>query len=101
VTQRPSGAEIMCCTGRVVRSGSSPTARGTISSWTGWPDGRARTADCDLVRRATDEEHLAAVAEWFRHDDRPSDDTRRPVIARLYPEAVVAALRDRENRDEG
>lgn len=81
VLHRPSGEEWLVA-----------YCEGDDLAWTGWPDGRARTADCDLVRRATDEEHLAAVAEWFRHDDRPSGDTRRPVIAHLYPEAVAACL---------
>lgn len=30
-------------------------------SWCGWPDGIARTADCDMVKAASDQEHVEAL----------------------------------------
>jgi len=30
-------------------------------SWIGWPPGRARIADCELVRKCTDEQHARDV----------------------------------------
>lgn len=31
-------------------------------AWCGWPDGLARTSDCEIVKRCSDEEHVA----WLR-----------------------------------
>ena len=31
---------------------------GDYLAWCGWPEGEAKLADCELVKRASDEEHL-------------------------------------------
>lgn len=79
VLHRPSGEEWLVA-----------FCEGDELAWAGWPDGRARASDCDLVKRATDDEHRKAVAAWFRFDRDPNGDSRRPAIARLYPDAVAA-----------
>jgi len=45
---------------------------GTIS-WFGWPEGVAQADDVELVKAATDEEHLSALHDWADknwHDHR-------------------------------
>lgn len=32
-------------------------------AWCGWPEGVARIADCDLVEKASDDEHARIVAQ--------------------------------------
>lgn len=51
-------------------------------AWSGWPDGRARIADCEISRFATDEQHAKHVAEWLSPPAR--EDHRTAVIRRLY-----------------
>ncbi len=36
---------------------------GNDLAWCGWPDGLARTSDCDLVKAASDEDHLRLLRE--------------------------------------
>ena len=47
----------------------------------GWPPGIARTADCEVVRRASDAEHAASVEQWR---DTSLDGWVRPRVLRLY-----------------
>ena len=35
---------------------------GEYLAWCGWPDGRAKLADCQLKKSCTDEEHI----KWLR-----------------------------------
>jgi len=46
----------------------------------GWPDSRAELSDCEMVRRCSDLEHIAAVAQW----EAVENDTRRGPVLRLY-----------------
>jgi hypothetical protein len=63
-------------------------AHGDEFAWFGWPDGRAKLSDCEIVTRCTDEQHLAAVSMWLdrehRPDQRGSCDSRIGWIRRLY-----------------
>jgi hypothetical protein len=61
-------------------------------AWAGWPEGRASSADCDLVRACTDEQHVAAVRMWLDAGRPSGPDHRIHVIRRLYPDAVAAAI---------
>lgn len=54
---------------------------GDLSAF-GWPDSIGRLADCDMVRRASDEEHAGYVARTAGELDR-----RGAIIQRLYGEA--------------
>ena len=38
-------------------------------AWTGWPNGIARIADCEIVYSCTDQEHVEAVKQWIGVDD--------------------------------
>jgi hypothetical protein len=52
-------------------------------AWCGWPNGMARTSDCEIVKRAPDEEHCrwaSCVAEI--------GDSRSYRVKRLYAEAL-------------
>jgi hypothetical protein len=52
-------------------------------AWCGWPNGMARTSDCEIVKRASDEEHrrwASCVAEI--------GDSRSYRVKRLYAEAL-------------
>ena len=56
-------------------------------AWCGWPPGVAKLSDCTLVRRCSDEEHAALVAQILRmpaHRDHRPDGVRRmhPEVAR-------------------
>jgi hypothetical protein len=33
-------------------------------AWAGWPAGMAKLADCDVIKRCSDEEHAEAVRSW-------------------------------------
>ena len=57
-------------------------------AWAGWPEGVAEISDCTLVRKATDEKHASAVADWAR--GWRDGDHRWRAIARLYPDAWAA-----------
>lgn len=61
-------------------------AEGDDLSWTGWPDGRARLADCTIVRRCTDAEHREAVQRWAN----VRDDSRRGRVLHLYGAVLEA-----------
>lgn len=56
-------------------------------AYSGWPEGIAKIAECELVESCTDEEHVAHVAEWLdfahRRDDG-TEDHRQAVVRRLY-----------------
>lgn len=54
-------------------------------SWCGWPDGEAKIADCRLIKRATDAEHL----DWLTQI--ANGDGRRGARAREELEAMAAA----------
>ena len=56
-------------------------------AWAGWPDGRARLSDCEIVARCSDEAHRAHVASWLRLTD---SDSRPGRVRALYPEAANA-----------
>jgi hypothetical protein len=62
-------------------------------SWLGWPEGRARISDCDLVEPATETTRLY----WATQLERSSL-PRAGVARRLYPElfAEVRAALDEE-----
>ena len=64
-------------------------AEGSDLAWCGWPNGRARTIDCAVVMRCTDEEHAAAVSRWL--DNGGEEDSRRHAIRRLYRPAEHSA----------
>jgi len=51
-------------------------------SWSGWPEGRARIEDCEIVRIATDEQHRKHVTEWLSKDG--DNDHRQRAVSRLY-----------------
>lgn len=59
-------------------------------AWTGWPEGRASLADCDLVRSCDDAGHIASVRAWLKPG---SGGHRAKAVRRLYPEAVAAIER--------
>lgn len=50
-------------------------------AWAGWPDGRARLVDCEVIYRCTDAEHASAVELWRSSRDLTS---RRATVLRLY-----------------
>lgn len=50
-------------------------------AWSGWPEGRARIEDCEIVSVATDEQHEKHVHEWL---EKRSDDHRVAAVRRLY-----------------
>lgn len=51
-------------------------------SWGGWPEGRARIADCELVRVASDEVHRDWVERFTSMSDKR--DHRFRAVDRLY-----------------
>lgn len=51
----------------------------------GWPDSRVQTAQCEIIRRCTDDEHQQAVRDWSL---KSSTDSRRANVLRLYGKAV-------------
>lgn len=53
-------------------------------AWCGWPNGMARTADCTMHLRATDEQHRAAVGRVVKVTD-----SRGPRASRLYKEVMA------------
>ena len=53
-------------------------------AWAGWPDGIARTADCAIIKRATDAEHRAAVEQW----SRSTSERRRLRVMSMYGAAL-------------
>lgn len=60
---------------------------GTHLAWAGWPDGRARSQDCELVRACTDAEHRAEVERWRE----AGDGSRRAAVLRMYADSMSAA----------
>jgi hypothetical protein len=81
-------------------------AHGDSLAWCGWPDGRARLGDCEIVTRCTDEEHLAAVSRWLdrehRADERGCHDSRVGWVRRLYrPEEERRILLELLRREVG
>ena len=38
-------------------------AEGNDLAWCGWPNGMVRVSDCEIVKKASDAEHLALVRE--------------------------------------
>lgn len=57
---------------------------GTIAP-AGWPDCRGLTSDCEMVRAASDEEHVKSVDDWLG----VKGDSRVDGIRRIY---VTGAL---------
>jgi hypothetical protein len=53
-------------------------------AWCGWPNGMARTADCDVTIRVTDEAHRSMVAQVAS-----CSDSRGPRCARLYADVLT------------
>lgn len=53
-------------------------------AWTGWPNGIARLADCDVTHRCTDAEHEKSVRIWVGVDD-----PRSARVLRLYGGAIA------------
>lgn len=66
---------------------------GDYIAWVGWPPGEAKTKDCTLVSRATDEEHRKLLEDMaktnFERYDRRGDVARRQLF--LLNEGYVAA----------
>lgn len=52
-------------------------------AWCGWPNGIARTSDCQIVHRASDAEHRVSVQRVAQ-----CGDSRGPRVRGLYPEAL-------------
>ena len=63
----------------------------------GWPEGLAKIAECELEERCTEEEHKAAVSRWLDHPhSREGDrvDHRIAMVRRLYrPEEEARLVR--------
>jgi hypothetical protein len=57
-------------------------AEGELLAPSGWPNGIAQLADCEVLKRCSDPEHAAAVDEWRRVHD--CSDSRRARVLRLY-----------------
>ena len=51
-------------------------------AWAGWPEGTAALDDCEIIYRATDDEHRAWVDKW--RDIDPATDMRPRRVLRLY-----------------
>lgn len=47
----------------------------------GWPDTRAPTDSCEIVKRCKDKEHAEAVREWAQAG---YDDSRRKMVLKMY-----------------
>lgn len=58
-----------------------------VFSAAGWPDELAQLSDVELVKAATDEEHLLEVAAW----KKIPGERRAMQIARLYPDSWARA----------
>lgn len=56
----------------------------------GWPDSRAELSDCEIVRRCSDLEHVAAVTQW----ETVENDTRRGSVLRLYGHALPVLAKE-------
>ena len=54
VRHKPTGAEWVLAVDQ----------HGDHVSWSGWPEGMARAADCELVKRASDKERHAKLLSW-------------------------------------
>lgn len=52
-------------------------------SWCGWPPGNAYLADCTLVKKATDSEKMALLAQMA---EMHSDDPRKRYAQRILKE---------------
>lgn len=48
-------------------------------AWCGWPNGVARTSDCDLIRAASDEQHMKVC-----RDVANCGDSRANKVKNLY-----------------
>ena len=57
VLHRPSGEEWLVA-----------YVDGDDLAWCGWPDGVARTSDCDLVKACSYDEHVARLREIAQSD---------------------------------
>lgn len=57
---------------------------GEYMAWCGWPEGEARAADCEVIRTATDAEHLALLLSLTTGTDK------RARLARAALEALPA-----------
>ncbi len=78
-----------------------PTGEEWIVAWAegsqmapcGWPPCRASVADCDVINRASDEEHRRSVMGWWSSTSH-GEDGRRAQVLRLYAAAIGEAARD-------
>lgn len=83
VRHRPSGEEWLI---------AYETADGDVA-WLGWPDGRARASDCELLQAATDTEHWALVEQVAFGT---SADSRVRHAQQLVRAALVSAQEQRD-----
>lgn len=52
-------------------------------AWCGWPHGLARTADCELVKSCSDDEHVELLGEMAKvGDDSRGSYARRALVLR-------------------
>lgn len=58
-------------------------------AWCGWPDGIANTADCLLIKKASDDEHKAMVREVIASGGPRGDKVRR-----MYPDIAARAAKE-------
>lgn len=66
--------------------------RGEHMAWSGWPEGEARTEDCEVVEACDDEEHEAALRLWAdkpHYRDNGNLDLRH-VVCKSQLEALLA-----------
>jgi hypothetical protein len=78
VLHRPSGEEWVV---------AYADAEQDVLAWAGWPDGRARLSDCEIIQRCSEETHRAQVASWLRLTD---SDSRPGRVRALYSDAANA-----------
>ena len=57
-------------------------------SWCGWPDGIAKLSDCEVVSRATDEQHQKFLAMIAQSPGRRGDRARATLAAPRGKEGV-------------
>jgi hypothetical protein len=55
----------------------------------GWPNSRAQTASCKVIRRCSDAEHRDAVREW---EGLTGPDNRKAIVLRMYGKALASGV---------
>ena len=48
-------------------------------AWCGWPAGEAKISDCELVRRATDDEHTRLLRDLAKGEDKRASRARSAI----------------------